>query len=167
MTWYKVRRRRRKTTVTQHYAAHKEVARTLIFEKLAYWNAYYNFSYNRVAIRNQRSRWGSCSSKANLNFNYKLLFLPECLIDYVVVHELCHLEELNHGPQFWNLVGKSLPEYMKQRQLLRVFDRLSVSPDALIEATKAHRGTCAHCARYKSTGPLSLTNHNVSAAEVR
>jgi predicted metal-dependent hydrolase len=104
---------------TQHYLAHKEVARAFVHERLAYYNAVYNFEFNRVAIRNQKTCWGSCSEKGNLNFNYKLLFLPRHLADYVVVHELCHLAELNHSPAFWELVARACPEYKKHRRELQ------------------------------------------------
>lgn len=69
-----------------------------------------HMEYARVAIRNTRSRWGSCSSRKNLNFNYKLLDLAPELRDYVIVHELCHLKELHHGKAFWELIGKIVPD---------------------------------------------------------
>lgn len=105
--------------MTKHYVAHKEIARTFIHERLAYWNQHYNFHYNRVAIRNQRTCWGSCSERKNLNFSYKVLFLPPHLADYIVVHELCHLQELNHSPRFWELVEEAQPEYRALRRELR------------------------------------------------
>ncbi len=67
--------------------------------------------WNRVAIRNQRRCWGSCSANKNLNFNYKILFLPPHLADYIIVHELCHLTHLHHGKDFWDLVGEQVPNY--------------------------------------------------------
>ena len=73
------------------YLLHKEQARQDIKARLEHFNQFYNFTYNRVAIKDQRRCWGSCSSKGNLNFSYKLIFLPDCLRDYVVLHELCHL----------------------------------------------------------------------------
>jgi predicted metal-dependent hydrolase len=82
-------------------------------------NAFYNFAYNKVAIRDQKSRWGSCSTKKNLNFNYRIQFLPVHLIDYIVVHELCHLEEFNHGENFWKLVEKAIPRYRECQVELR------------------------------------------------
>lgn len=105
------KRRKRQSSVTKHYLAHKEAARVLVHSKLVYWNQFYCFSYNRVSIRNQRRSWGSCTSLGNLNFSYKLLFLPEHLQDYIIVHELCHLDELNHGKSFWLLIGQQIPEY--------------------------------------------------------
>ena len=75
--------------------------------------------YNRVAIRNQRGRWGSCTSRKNLNFNYRLLDLSPELRDYIIVHELCHLKELNHGKAFWDLVSKAIPQAKKLNQAAR------------------------------------------------
>ncbi len=94
------------------------MARTLVEQKLAHWNAHYNFVYRRVAIRNNKSRWGSASAKRNLNFNYRILFLPEHLQDYLIVHELCHLQEHNHSKNFWSLVAQTIPDYKKSRKEL-------------------------------------------------
>jgi len=101
------------------YAKDKEAARSLIKERLAFFNDIYGFTYGRVAIRNQRTIWGSCSGKGNLNFNYRVLFLPPRLADYVIVHELCHLRELNHSPRFWALVSRAVPDYAACRSELR------------------------------------------------
>ncbi len=101
------------------YVRHKEEARAFVQERLAYWNQVYGFSYNRVAIKNTRRLWGSCSRKGNLNFSYTLLFLPRELADYVIVHELCHLKEHNHSRRFWTLVEKMLPDFRVRRTELR------------------------------------------------
>lgn len=115
----KVRRLRRRTSAgTKHYEAHKERARILVHNRLAHWNEYYGLSYKRVAIRNQRSRWGSCSTKQNLNFNYRLIFLPVELVDYVIVHELCHLKHFNHGEEFWNAVAETVSDYRERKATL-------------------------------------------------
>lgn len=110
----RVRRRRRITLhgSTAHYRKNKEMARRVVQQKLEQFNQYYDFKYGRVAIRNQRSRWGSCSKRGNLNFHYKIAFMPETFLDYVVVHELCHLKELNHSKNFWKLVEETLPKYL-------------------------------------------------------
>ena len=72
----------------------------------------------RVTIREQKTRWGSCSSKGNLNFNWKLIMAPPQVLDYVVIHELCHLKEFNHSPRFWALVEAQMPEYKSWKKWL-------------------------------------------------
>ncbi len=96
-----------------------ETARSLAKQRLIYFNERYNLKFNRVAIRDQRTRWGSCSRKGNLNFNYRIALLPAHLADYIIVHELCHLAELNHSPKFWKLVARVLPDYAARRRELR------------------------------------------------
>jgi predicted metal-dependent hydrolase len=110
--------RRRKGSRVK-YLKHKEEARRLVKEKIETFNKIYGFCYGRIAIRNTKSRWGSCSKKGNLNFNYKIALLPPKLADYLVVHELCHLGEFNHSPKFWDLVAKAMPDYKKLRKELR------------------------------------------------
>jgi predicted metal-dependent hydrolase len=74
----------------------------------------------RITIRDQKSRWGSCSSKGNLNFNWKLIMAPECVLDYVVIHELCHLIEFNHSPRFWQCVYAQMPDYEAWKKWLKL-----------------------------------------------
>lgn len=112
------------------YALHKEYARSLILERLAYWNQFYGVTYNRVAIRDQRSRWGSCSTKGNLNFNYRIAFLAPELRDYIIVHELCHRIEFNHSPAFWAHVARTIPTYYACIQHLRTIPMDEVQPPA-------------------------------------
>ena len=78
-----------------------------------------NVHFNMVRIKNVKTIWGSCSSKKNLNFNFKLFFLPEALIDYVFVHELAHLKHMNHSKVFWSEVEKQIPDYKKRREELK------------------------------------------------
>lgn len=73
----------------------------------------------RITIRSQKTRWGSCSSKGNLNFNCLLMLCPEEIRDYVVVHELCHRKELNHSVRFWNEVSRVMPDYAVRRKWLK------------------------------------------------
>ena len=121
--WYRRRRSPRRSSVTQHYLKHKEAARALVHDRLVHHNEHYGLAWNRVAIRNQRRSWGSCTSLRNLNFSYRILFLPQHLQDYIIVHELCHLVELNHGPNFWALVAERVPEHQQCRRDLRVLER--------------------------------------------
>jgi len=104
-----------------HYRKHREAARALVEARLEHFNRHYGFHYNAVAIRNQKTRWGSCSSKRNLNFNYKLLFLAPEQQDYIIVHELCHLAEFSHGPKFWAHVAEQIPDYKNLRKTMRKF----------------------------------------------
>lgn len=75
--------------------------------------------FGRIAVRDQKSRWGSCSSKGNLNFNWKLIMAPEEVLRYVVIHELCHLIEFNHSERFWKLVSAQMPEYEVWKKWLK------------------------------------------------
>lgn len=90
-----------------------------IRERLSYYQPMIGKPFGRVTIRDQKSRWGSCSRKSNLNFNWKLIMAPPEALDYVVVHELCHLIEFNHSPRFWKLVGDILPEYAFWKKWLK------------------------------------------------
>jgi predicted metal-dependent hydrolase len=114
--------------VQKEYAEHKEAARALCHERLDHYNQHYQLKFNRVAIRNTRSRWGSCSSKKNLNFNYRILFLEPELQDYLIVHELCHLQEMNHAPQFWALVAEQIPDYKACVLGLRAAEKTLLKP---------------------------------------
>jgi predicted metal-dependent hydrolase len=106
-------------TTKKDYLKQKEKARTLILQKLEELNKFYKFRYNRISIRNQKTRWGSCSRKGNLNFNYRIIYLPEKLANYIIVHELCHLREMNHSSRFWNLVAKTFPAHKLLRKELK------------------------------------------------
>ena len=88
-------------------------------EKLNNFAEQMNVHFNMVRIKNVKTIWGSCSSKKNLNFNFKLFFLPEALIDYVFVHELAHLKHMNHSKAFWSEVEKQIPDYKKRREELK------------------------------------------------
>ncbi len=76
-------------------------------------------TYGRITIRNQQTRWGSCSSKGNLNFNCLLMLCPMEVIDYIIVHELCHRKEMNHSPRFWAEVAAVLPDYKRYEKWLK------------------------------------------------
>jgi len=103
----------------EDYFKHRNEARVLAEERVGYFNTIYGFDFNGINIKNQKTRWGSCSRKKNLNFNYKIFLLPEVQRDYVIVHELCHLKEFNHSLKFWSLVRSALPNYLNIRKDLR------------------------------------------------
>lgn len=103
----------------EEYRKLKEQARKRITERVRFFNRHYCFQIGRIAIRDQRTRWGSCSAKGNLNFNYRLIYLSDDLIDYLAVHEICHLAELNHSKRFWDLVAETVPDYRRCRLELK------------------------------------------------
>lgn len=99
----------------------REQARVLIQGRVEYFNKIFNFPHNRLFIKAHKRKWGSCSRRKNLNFNYRLLFLPQELADYIIVHELCHLREMNHSRKFWGLVEKTLPDWRERQKQLRKY----------------------------------------------
>ena len=109
--------------IVQHglndYYANKAKAYQLAVGRISHFNETYQYAFNRIGIRNQRTRWGSCSRKGNLNFNYKIIFLPVRLADYIIVHELCHVQEFNHSRKFWDLVSRVFPDHQDIRRELR------------------------------------------------
>lgn len=115
----KRRRVRRNPVNNRKYLELKVTALDLVKTRLEYWNLHYKLSYGRVSVKNHVSRWGSCSSKGNLNFNYRIVTLSPKLVDYVVVHELCHIGQFNHSQKFWDLVGETIPNYLECRAELK------------------------------------------------
>lgn len=97
----------------------KKLAREDMTRRTEHYAKLLGLTYGRIAIRAQKSRWGSCSSKKNLNFNCLLELCPEEVLDYVAVHELCHLKEMNHSPRFWQLVEGVYPDYARCRDWLK------------------------------------------------
>jgi predicted metal-dependent hydrolase len=104
-----------KTAVENFY---KKEARRVISDVVSFYAKKLGLKYKRISIRDQQTRWGSCSSEGNLNFSYRLVMAPLKVIDYVVVHELCHLTEMNHSKRFWSLVASVLPDFEKQKKWL-------------------------------------------------
>ena len=98
---------------------HKEAARALVHARLLHYNQHYQVPLRKVFIKNHKSRWGSCSKLGNLNFNYRIVFLPPHLQSYLVVHELCHLAHFNHGSEFWALVAQTCPTFKQCRREIR------------------------------------------------
>jgi predicted metal-dependent hydrolase len=98
---------------------YRHVAKNVFNMRIKLYQPYIPVVPNRVVIKEQKSRWGSCSSKNNLNFNYRAVMAPLSVIDYLIVHEMCHLVHLNHSPDFWRLVESILPEYRHHREWLK------------------------------------------------
>lgn len=94
-------------------------ARTLITQRVAQLSAIYALNPKKISIRNQRTRWGSCSSSRTLSFNWRLIMVPAEVMDYVIIHELSHMNEPNHSHQFWALVASRCPDYKKNRLWLK------------------------------------------------
>ena len=91
----------------------------VIPERVEYFAKVIGVTYGKITVRNQKTRWGSCSSKGNLNFNCLLMLAPPEVLDYVVVHELCHRKQMNHSKAFWLEVAKVLPHYKEVRKWLK------------------------------------------------
>jgi len=94
-------------------------AKKLFSERLELYTDKIGVKVNMVRLKNQKTRWGSCSQKGNLNFNWKLVMAPTHIVDYVVIHELCHLRQMNHSKEFWQLVGTYMPDYKECRKWLK------------------------------------------------
>ncbi len=103
----------------QEYHRLRDQAREILLPLVEQWAQVMNLSYNRVTIKDTRSRWGSCSIKRNLNFSYRVAFLPDYIRDYIIIHELSHLVHMNHSAQFWHLVSRYCPQYPQYRRELR------------------------------------------------
>ncbi len=101
------------------YLNNREKAREIITARAKFFSEIYNFKYKQINIRDQKTRWGSCSRSGNLNFNFRLLYLSSESRDYVVVHELCHLKEFNHSRAFWGLVAREVPNFRELRAKLK------------------------------------------------
>lgn len=108
------------THTREHFLAHKQAAYDLCVNKVEEWSNKIPFMYNTIKVKSLKTKRWSCSSKKNLNFNYKILFLPEQLQDYLVVHEMCHLKEMNHSCRFRSLVEKYYGPHKQVRKQLRM-----------------------------------------------
>ncbi len=87
--------------------------------RTAHWGKMIGVSPSRITIRDQKTRWGSCSSKGSINYSWRLIMAPSKVIDYLVVHELCHMLQANHSKAYWELVAHYIPDYAAQRQWLK------------------------------------------------
>lgn len=100
-------------------AWYKEMAKQMIEERISYYSKYFNEKVNSIKIKAQKTRWGSCNYKNDLFFNYKLIMSPLSVLDYVVVHEMCHMEHKHHQKSFWNNVASIVPDYNEKRKWLK------------------------------------------------
>ena len=96
----------------------RERAKSVLAQRTAYFARQVGVTYGRITVRDQKTRWGSCSQTGNLNFNFRLILAPLEVLDYVVVHELCHRRQMNHSTQFWQEVAQVLPDYRKRKAWL-------------------------------------------------
>lgn len=117
----RVRRPRRKLAETEETEALRREARKVLPVRLAELAAEHGFEYNQVRIKHNVSNWGSCSELGNINLNLNLMRLPEHLRDYVMLHELCHLRHLDHGPAFQALLASLCPDHRECRRALREY----------------------------------------------
>lgn len=107
------------TYTREHFLTHRQSAYNLVVQKVEEWSKIIPYPYNTIRVKQLKTKRWSCSSKKNLNFNYKILFLPESLQDYLVVHEMCHLKEMNHSHRFWDLVEQYYWPYTQARKQLK------------------------------------------------
>lgn len=98
---------------------YRNAAREYFTKRVAYYHTLTGGNYKKITIRDQKSRWGSCSSSGTLSFNCRLMYAPPKVLDYVVVHELCHFTHMNHSKEFWNMVESIMPEYKIHKKWLR------------------------------------------------
>jgi len=127
MPWIETQRKKMRERIflapppsKEEYQHHKGRALLLAKERVEYFSSIYGWTAKKITITNPRTRWGSCSEHGAIRFSYRLLFLPDALADYLVVHELCHLKEMNHSRRFWALVAKTIPTYRALSKQLRL-----------------------------------------------
>ena len=100
-------------------AIYRKAAREYFPKRVSHYAHMLGVTYGKISIRDQKTRWGSCSSEGNLSFNWRLILAPPDVLDYVVIHELCHRKEMNHSKEFWALVESLMPDYKERRKWLR------------------------------------------------
>ena len=104
----------------EEYDSLKKQALRFVTERTERINReFYGFEYKKISVRNQKTRWGSCSKEGNLSFSYRIVLLPPACADYLIAHELCHLKEFNHSERFWKLVSKASPKYRTLRREMK------------------------------------------------
>lgn len=121
-TQEKINRKRETMTPHQREALQKryrEAAKEYIPKRVEFYKQFVTGDYSRITIRDQKTRWGSCSASGTLSFSWRLMLAPPTILDYVVVHELCHFEHMNHSREFWQAVENILPDYKQRRDWLK------------------------------------------------
>lgn len=121
MLLWRIIRPRRKAPAGPAVEALRKEARRILVPRLEELAQLHGFRYNRVAIKNNVSNWGSCSSKGNINLNLRLVTLPPELRDYVMLHELCHLKQMNHGPEFHALLESVCPGHRELQRRMKAY----------------------------------------------
>ena len=124
---------RRGVIVKELKAWYRERAYEYLKERLDYYSKLVGVKYNSLTIKDVKSRWGSCSSKGNINLDIKLMLLPPELIDYIVLHEVCHLKEMNHSKSYWTLVEYYMDDYLVREKNIK-----SLSPLVKVYWNKVH-----------------------------
>ncbi|MDD4004925.1 MAG: M48 family metallopeptidase [Elusimicrobiaceae bacterium] len=99
----------------------RRTAEDTLAARVAYWSELMGVTYNRVTVKDQKTLWGSCSEKSNLNFSWRVIKAPESVLDYLVIHELAHLKHLNHKTEFWQFVEQFCPDYKNRRRWLHEY----------------------------------------------
>ena len=97
----------------------REEARRVLTKKSEHYKELLHVEYKKIRIGDQKTRWGSCSSKGTISYSWRLILMPQEIQDYVVVHELCHLHEMNHSKKFWEWVASIIPDYQRRRRWLK------------------------------------------------
>ncbi|MBC7645373.1 MAG: M48 family metallopeptidase [Thermoleophilia bacterium] len=111
---------------------YRDEARRIVGERVDFWAIDFGLKTGNLSIRDQRTRWGSCTSRGDLSFNWRLVLAPAWVLDAIVVHELCHIDELNHGSRFWTLLDERYPRHVEASEWLK-----SHGPALRITATQA------------------------------
>lgn len=117
----KVKKSLDRKTIPLAAAMSRSDALAFIKSRIEFYNQHYQLDYAHVSIKNHKSLWGSCSVRKNLNFNHRITQLPQDQADYIIVHELCHLKEMNHSEKFWALVAETVPDYKSIRKALKSY----------------------------------------------
>lgn len=131
---------------------YKAQARTLITERVEAYAQVFDLKIGALSIRDQRTRWGSCSAKGDLSFNWRLILAPQWVLDSIVVHELCHIDELNHSAAFWDLLDRRYPEHREAQSWLALH-----GPALRVTSTTEPRSESKPKGRVRSRGPANLS----------